>query len=53
MSLNAYDIDVAMGAFPDPIWPSVTFPELLKIAFKGRMIEDLDHPVLRRLRGEI
>ena len=31
----------------------VTFHDLLKIAFKGKMIEDLDHPVLRRLRGEI
>jgi hypothetical protein len=52
-SLGAYDIDVAMGAFPDPVWPAVAFEELLKIAFKNRLIEDLDHPVLRRLRGEI
>ncbi len=52
-ALGAYDIDVAAGAFPEPVWPSVTFTDLLKIAFKGRLIEDLDHPVLRRLRGEI
>ena len=54
LALGAYRIDVAMGAFPDPVWPSgLTFQDLLKIAFKGKMIEDLDHPVLRRLRGEI
>jgi hypothetical protein len=54
MALGAYRIDVAMGTFPDPVWPSdVGFADLLKIAFKGKMIEDLDHPVLRRLRGEI
>lgn len=53
MSLGAYQIDMAMGLFPEPAWPEVSFGELLKIAFKGRMIEDLDHPVLRRLRGEI
>jgi hypothetical protein len=54
MSLGAYRIDVAMGAFPEPVWPAdMKFPDLLKIAFKGRLIEDLDHPVLRRLRGEI
>lgn len=54
MALGAYRIDVAMGAFPDPVWPSdVSFADLLSIAFKGKMIEDLDHPVLRRLRGEI
>lgn len=54
MSLGAYRIDVALGAFPDPDWPSeISFRDLLEIAFKGKMIEDLDHPVLRRLRGEI
>ena len=53
MSLGAYEIDVAMGAFPDPVWPNVNFADLLKIAFKGKTIEDLDHPTLRRLRGEI
>lgn len=53
MALGAYDIDLAVGAFPDPVWPSLCFEELLKIAFKGRMIDDLDHVVLRRLRGEI
>ena len=54
MALGAYRIDIAIGEFPDPVWPAgVTFADLLKIAFKGRMIESLDHPVLRRLRGEI
>lgn len=54
MPLGAYRIDIAVGQFPEPVWPSeVTFADLLKIAFKGKMIEDLDHPVLRRLRGEI
>ena len=53
MSLGAYVIDVAMGSFADPTWPDVSFSDLLKVAFKGRMIVDLDHSVLRRLRGEI
>jgi hypothetical protein len=52
-SLGAYDIDIAMGTFPDPGWPELSFEHLLKIAFKGRLIEELDHSVLRRLRGEI
>jgi hypothetical protein len=54
MALGAYRIDIAVGEFPQPVWPSdVTFADLLRIAFKRKMIEDLDHPVLRRLRGEI
>jgi hypothetical protein len=27
--------------------------EILEIAFKDKYIKDLDHPVLRKLRGEI
>ena len=26
--------------------------DILKIAFKGRLIDRLDHPAIRRLRGE-
>jgi hypothetical protein len=37
----------------EPEWPEVPFGELLRIAFRDRLIESLDHPVLRRLRGEI
>lgn len=54
MALGAYRIDVAVAEFPEPVWPSeVSFADLLKIAFRGKMIEGLDHPVLRRLWGEI
>jgi hypothetical protein len=53
MSLGAYDVYEAMGPFPEPHWPAIGFEELLRIAFRGRYIDSLDHPVLRRLRGEI
>lgn len=54
MGLGAYRIELAVGEFPEPTWPiDTTFSDLLQIGFKGKMIEDLGHPVLRRLRGEI
>jgi hypothetical protein len=54
MGLGAYEIDIAKGAFGDPPWPAdVTFAVLLAIAFRGRMIDSLDHPAVRRLRGDI
>jgi hypothetical protein len=53
MSVGAYDVFEATGALPDPEWPDVSFGELLKVAFKDHFIEALDHPVLRRLRGEL
>ena len=49
--MGSYDIVVADIA-DEPDWPAMPFNELLRIAFKGKVIETLDHPVLKRLRGE-
>jgi hypothetical protein len=39
--------------FPTPEWPDhLPFREMLKIAFRDRIVDGLDHPVLKRLRGE-
>jgi hypothetical protein len=53
MSLGAYDVFAAGSTIPDPTWPSdLTFEQMLRIAFKGRLVDSLNHPVLKRLRGE-
>ena len=52
MALGAYDIYEAVSQFPDPVWPDLSFERLLEIAFRDRFIDSLDHPVVRRLRGE-
>jgi hypothetical protein len=52
MSLGAYDIFAASTVIPDPIWPELSFKEMLGIAFKDKVISTIDHPVLKRLRGE-
>jgi len=51
-SLGAYDVYQATGEIPEPEWPELTLGQILEIAFKGRFIDDFDHPVLKRLRGE-
>ncbi len=53
MSLGAYEVFEATGDIPNPEWPETPFKDLLRVAFKGRFIDSLDHPVLRKLRGEI
>jgi hypothetical protein len=53
LSLGAYDVFEARADLPEPVWPELSFPEILTIAFKDRFITDLDHPVIRRLRGEL
>jgi hypothetical protein len=52
MNLGAYDIFEATGKIPEPEWPEHSFQDLLRIAFRERIIDSFDHPVLKRLRGE-
>ena len=49
--LGAYEMFEAAGTIPDPEWPRETMREPLKIAFSDRLVDSLDHPVIRRLRG--
>jgi hypothetical protein len=51
MALGAYEIFQATGTIPDPVWPDETFQELLRIAFRDRVVDRVDHPLIKRLRG--
>jgi hypothetical protein len=51
MSLGAYEIFSAASVIQDPTWPELPFNELLRIAFRDRIISSPDHPVVKRLRG--
>src|SRR5439155_7115883 len=53
LQLGAYEICEATTTPRQPEWPSESFNRLIQIAFKDRIITTLDHPVLRRRRGEI
>jgi len=52
MSLGAYELYEASANWTEIEWAVPSFQELLKIAFKDRFIRAMDHPVVRRLRGE-
>lgn len=51
--LGAYDVMEASGLADEPTWPEFDFKKLLALAFKDRLISDLSHPIIRKLRGEI
>jgi hypothetical protein len=53
MNLGAYEVFEASASIPDPVWPEVEFKNLLEIAFRDHFIRDLDHPVVKKLRGEL
>jgi hypothetical protein len=52
MSLGAYEVTTSTLDKP-ALWPDIPFRELLRIAFKDKYIDALDHSVLKRLRGEL
>jgi hypothetical protein len=51
MSLGAYDIFEAEASLQEPEWPNMPFNELLRVAFKDRLVDRIDHPVIKRFRG--
>lgn len=53
MKIGTNDIFTTKAQLVDPVFPEIAFPELLRIAFGDRVIDSMDHPVLRRLRGEL
>jgi hypothetical protein len=53
MNLGAYDVFVAESKIADPEWPTLGFWELIKIAFRDHLVDRVDHPVIKRLRGQV
>jgi hypothetical protein len=53
MSLGAYELFEATGDLSDPEWPELAFPEILKLAFRNYYVDRTDHPLIKRLRGEV
>lgn len=54
-SLGAYTINIAKGNLPEPIWAlkPASIEEAIEIAFKDKVIDKEDHPILKKLRGEV
>ncbi len=51
MARGCYDV-VTSDKIPDPVWPDISFQEVVKIAFgDGRLIDSMDQPVIRQLQG--
>lgn len=53
MAAGMYDVFESTADLGEPTWGTLSFDQIVAIAFKDRFITKMDHPVLRRLRGEI
>ena len=52
MGRGQYDV-VTTDRVPDPVWPDIGIQQMIRIAFSdGRLIDSLDHPVIRQLAGD-
>lgn len=51
MSIGAYEVHRLLVTIPEPEWPDLTFEQILICAFKDRIINSVDHPLVRALRG--
>jgi len=51
LSGGFYEIFEAASTVPDPVWPTIPFKEILRLAFRYQYVDTLDHPVIKRLRG--
>ena len=53
MNLGAYEIFRAESVMSEPEWPELGFWDLIKIAFRDHLVDRIDHPVIKRLRGQL
>ena len=51
MSLGAYEMFEATGQLSEPEWSDFPFGEILRVAFRDRIMDRTDHPVLQRRLG--
>ena len=53
MHIGGYDVFEAEGSLPDPEWPECGIETVVDVAFRGKIIGGLDHPVVQSLLGKI
>lgn len=53
MHVGGYDVYEAEGELPEPEWPAHDIDALVQVAFRGKIINDLDHPMVQALLGKI
>ena len=49
--VGGYDVYIAEAKLPEPEWPDLPLDELMKIAFRDKIITSADHPIIRQLLG--
>jgi hypothetical protein len=48
-----YEVFTAKGNLGEPNWPETGLVDLFSLALRNRVISSMDHPVIKRLHGEL
>jgi hypothetical protein len=51
MYVGGYDVYQADSVLADPEWLDAGMAELIEVAFRGKIITTVDHPVVQSLLG--
>jgi hypothetical protein len=51
MAAGSYRVYEALGKLPDPVFPDKPLTDLLRIASRGRIIDNQDHTVVKQMLG--
>jgi hypothetical protein len=50
---GGYRIILASKDLGEPKWPKESWEEIVELAFKGNIIDDINHPIFEKLRGNL
>lgn len=53
MHTGGYDVFEAQVALSEPDWPDHDIGKLVEVAFRGKIIQSLEHPVIQGLLGRV
>ena len=55
MSAGCYELSEATGKLPEPEFPTkeLTFKKMLELAFRDFYVDNLEHPLVRHLSGQV
>ena len=53
MAMGGYNVFEAQVALAEPEWPDHDIDKLVEVAFRGKIIQSLDHPMVQGLLGRV
>lgn len=53
MDAQQYTVIVAADDLGDPKWPEESMDKLIEAVFQGRLIANIDHPLIQQLQGKL